>query len=347
MQLVWLRLLEESPRRLTRRDFARGWLDHIHYMWDEYGRCRWNLRRGVPPEAAGVFENWFNAGMGSPIRSEIWACLFPGDAASAAYYGALDASLDHGIEGIYGEAFCAAVQALVCGRCSRGGSHRHRVALSARRHRDRAGDRPGRRALRRGPFALGEPRSAARRHDHENFTHAPLNVALVVLALLHGAGDFDASILLSTNAGYDTDSTAATVGATLGLALGGEAIPERWKKPIGEGVYLGPGILHLDGAPKTLPELARRVHAQVGQLESKRWEDLDWSGRVPPVDLGALPGTIGVDPRDGSAAVPWANGEFARRGETRRRRGMDLGRGVRRPVRNHLLGPRGREAFPR
>ncbi|MFA6176020.1 MAG: DUF4372 domain-containing protein, partial [Phycisphaerae bacterium] len=110
LQLVWLHLVENAGSTLTQGDFAKAWLDHIHYMWDEYGRTRWNLRRGVPVEAAGTFENPFHVGMGSPIRSEIWACLFPGDLDSAAHYAALDASLDHGTEGIAGEVLFAAMQ---------------------------------------------------------------------------------------------------------------------------------------------------------------------------------------------------------------------------------------------
>lgn len=80
LQLVWLDLAEKAGATpLSQADFGRAWLRHIHYMWDEYGRCRWNLRRGVPAGNVGTFENPFHAGMGSPIRSEIWACLFPGD----------------------------------------------------------------------------------------------------------------------------------------------------------------------------------------------------------------------------------------------------------------------------
>ena len=66
LQLVWLHLVENAGTTLTQADFSQAWLDHIHYMWDEYGRTRWNLRRGVPVEAVGSFENPFHAGMGSP-----------------------------------------------------------------------------------------------------------------------------------------------------------------------------------------------------------------------------------------------------------------------------------------
>ena len=52
LQLVWLHLLEQRGFALTQRDLADAWLAHIHYMWDEYGRCRWNLRRGVGPPPA-------------------------------------------------------------------------------------------------------------------------------------------------------------------------------------------------------------------------------------------------------------------------------------------------------
>ena len=114
LQLVWLHLIETlQDGTLTQQHFADAWLNHLHYMWDEYGRCRWNLRRGVPVAAVGTFENNFVSGMGSPIRSEIWACLFPGEPASAAYYAALDASLDHGVEGIAGEVLLAVMQSLV------------------------------------------------------------------------------------------------------------------------------------------------------------------------------------------------------------------------------------------
>ena len=75
LQLVWLDLVERSSGPLTQEHFAQAWLQNIHYMWDEYGRCRWNLRRGVPITAVGTYENWFESGMGSPIRSEIWATL--------------------------------------------------------------------------------------------------------------------------------------------------------------------------------------------------------------------------------------------------------------------------------
>ena len=309
LQLVWLDLIEKGSGQLTAEDFGQGWLRHIHYMWDEYGRCRWNLRRGVPAGAAGLFENHFGAGMGSPIRSEIWACLFPGDPGSAGYYAGLDASLDHGVEGIAGEVLFAVMQSLVAGGTSLVAAIEAAVGEIPQESETAKAvelvlqDYRGQVEAWTGRLHLLE------KHDNENFTHAPLNVALAVWALLHGEGDFEKSILLSTNAGYDTDSTAATVGATLGLQSGLEGVPERWKTPIGDGVYLGPGIRDLVDAPASLLELTERVIAVIGKLEKKSMSEIPWTPEAP-VKLTALPGTLHVLSLGQKQSVAWSNGEL-------------------------------------
>ena len=310
LQLVWLHLLETlTDGTLTQQHFADAWLNHLHYMWDEYGRCRWNLRRGVPVAAVGTFENNFVSGMGSPIRSEIWACLFPGDPAGAAYYAALDASLDHGVEGIAGEVLFSVMQSLVAAGSSVTDAIDEALArIPADCETARA------LALIRTAFRQNVPVWEARdqllaKHGNDNFTHTPLNVGLTIWALLYGEGDFEKSILLAVNGGYDTDCTAATVGATIGLALGSEAIPDRWRSPIGEDVFVGAGIVGINAAA-SLGELTDRTVALLGKLKSKTWADLDWSPAIPSVDLATLPGTITVYPIDGSAPVLWANGEL-------------------------------------
>lgn len=309
LQLVWLHLVEQSQGRLGREDFARGWLQHIHYMWDEYGRCRWNLRRGVPIDAVGTFENPFQSSMGSPIRSELWACLFPGDSDSAAYYAALDASLDHGAEGIAGEVFFAVMQSRVAiGENVSSAIAAALTYLPAETETVRAIQ------LVRECFASNSGLRSCREsliqaHANDNFTHAPLNVALTVLALLYGRGDFETTILLAVNAGYDTDCTAATAGATIGLAIGHHAIPARWSAPLGDGVFVGEGILGIP-APETLQELTDRTVAQIGKLAPQVWTDQVWNCTVPEVELERLPGTISLKPFGSETSVPWANGEL-------------------------------------
>ena len=311
LQLVWLHLIEQRGFALTQEDFAAAWLDHIHYMWDEYGRCRWNLRRGVPAAAAGTFENWFDAGMGSPIRSEIWACLCAGLPQHAAAYARLDASLDHGAEGIAGEVYLAVLQALVLGGAAL------RPALTEALDYIGAETETAR-ALRLAFSLQGEgiPEWEAyavivARHGHDNFTHAPLNLALIGWALAYGNGDFDRSLLLGTNCGYDTDCTAATVGATLGMLLGPDGIDERWKKPIGEGVFVGKGIQGIHVAA-TLGDLTERTLVLARRFAALPVRPMPATPPTPAVAVETLPGTIQLHPLDGSASVAWANGELPR-----------------------------------
>lgn len=309
LQLVWLHLLEQRGFALTAQDFADAWLAHIHYMWDEYGRCRWNLRRGVPPSAAGTFENWFESGMGSPIRSEIWACLCVGRPDHAAAYAALDSSLDHGTEGIAGEVFLAVMQSLVLAAVclpsalSTALSHldsatetAQGIRLAIELHRS---DLPEWDAYRR----------IVEKHSHDNFTHGPLNLTLIAWVLVYGEGDFDRSLLLATNCGYDTDCTAATVGATLGMMVGPEGIGDRWKEPIGEGVFLGPGIIGIRSAD-TLADLTERTLRLSERFAALPQPPLVQRAASDIVDLARLSGTIMIRPLDGSVAVAWANGEL-------------------------------------
>ena len=104
MQLAWLKAAEEVGPELTARDMARYWLDHIGYNFDEYGLSKQNLRLGLEPPVSGHYNNWFIDCMGSPIRSEIWACLAPGAPRGATRLALQDALCDHaGGEGVYGE----------------------------------------------------------------------------------------------------------------------------------------------------------------------------------------------------------------------------------------------------
>ncbi len=302
LQLVWLHLLETRGVNLTQRDLADGWLAHIHYMWDEYGCCRWNLRRGVPAAEAGTFENPFASGMGSPIRSEIWAAVSGGDAGLAERYAALDASLDHGVEGIVGKVFFAGMQGRVLAGVAVEEALRESVSKL-----DAATDTAAVLLIVLRNYDSGVEAWACRdrllaAHDSENFTHAPLNVALTAWALFYGKGDFKDSILLAVNGGYDPDCTGATVGATLGMVSGEEGIPRRWRDPIGDVLLIGPGIQGID-APRTLTELTRRTVAIAEQIRQSGATVGAVPNPVGSISVADLPGTIQVSPLGSTAFI--------------------------------------------
>ena len=92
---------------------------------------------------------------------------------------------------------------------------------------------------------------------------APSNVAYTVLGLLYGENDFKKSIILATNCGDDTDCTAGTVGATLGLLYGTKIIPRDWSEYIGDRIITCSVSTVSVGRtfPKTCAELSERVCA--------------------------------------------------------------------------------------
>ncbi len=58
---------------------------------------------------------------------------------------------------------------------------------------------------------------------------AKLNGAYIVLGLLHGNRDFGKTIEISTRSGQDSDCNPASAGGILGVMLGYNAIPEKYK----------------------------------------------------------------------------------------------------------------------
>ncbi|OGF44686.1 MAG: hypothetical protein A2452_07860 [Candidatus Firestonebacteria bacterium RIFOXYC2_FULL_39_67] len=259
LQLVWLKLLEDKKGIPEIEDFAEYWKKYTSiYPWDEYGFCARNLDRGLLPPISGCFENFYIDNMGSPIRSEIWACLFPGNPEVAAEMAWKDSVMDHtGGEGLYGEMFWAAVESaafvekdpktlinigLAMIPCYSEISRVIRDAVWCFENKIVWAD-----ARNRIVEAYG--------NNHP--CHAVPNHGFTILGWLYGK-DFGDKLCKAVNCGYDTDCTGATLGSLLGIIGGRKAIPEKWLKPIGENI-----ILHVFtgkfNSPKTIKELSGRM----------------------------------------------------------------------------------------
>jgi ADP-ribosylglycohydrolase len=261
LQLVWLKMLEDRGVDPSLRTFAEYWdLYGAAYPWNEYGFFMRNYKRGLLPPVAGVFENYFIDEEGSPIRSEIWACIHPGDPQAAARMAWKDSSVDHaGGEGLYGEIFLAALEAAAfvekdpltliriglnsiplsshLARCVREAMWCHAHGLTWGEARERLVQR----------FAHVQPCSAV------------INSGFIIIGWLYG-NDFGDRLCKAVNCGYDTDCTAASLGSILGIIDGMKGIPEAWIKPIG-----GKIVLHKFtgdcNPPKTIEELTERTIA--------------------------------------------------------------------------------------
>jgi hypothetical protein len=209
----------------------------------------------VPPWS-GSFDNWFAAGEGAAIRSEVWACLAAGDAALAASYAYEDACVDHAGEGVYAAQFLAALEA-------RAFVSSDPAELIAEGLRVIPAD-SGVAAVVADVLALRATEPDWRRarqavfetYANGDITDVRMNTGFVLIGWLYGA-DFEERILICNNCGGDTDSSTATLGALLGIMDPG-AMPARWTDPIGEELVLSDPIVGVD-APRTLWEFTDLV----------------------------------------------------------------------------------------
>ena len=237
LQLVWLIALEQvGPWNLTAAELSEYWLSLIPPSWNEYGNCKANLHAGFLPPISGELENgaWKHSN-GAWIRSEIWACLAPGYSGISRRYALQDAMVDHGIaEGTYAEIFTATMQseaffcndlrALIASALAQIPED-CRVAKAVRTVLESYDNGVDYREVRN---------LLVEQSKDIGYFQAPANVGYAVIGLLYGEGDFKKSLIYATNCGDDTDCTAATVGATLGIMHGSAGIPKDWQAYIGD-----------------------------------------------------------------------------------------------------------------
>jgi ADP-ribosylglycohydrolase len=287
LQIIWLMALEERGLGITCRDLAEYWLNHVGYNFDEYGYLKRNLRCGLCPPVAGWFNNPFRDCMGSPIRSEIWACIAPGLPDVAAHYAWHDAVCDHaGGESVYGEMFNAALESAAFVVSDRDTLLDIGLSTIPEDCKTAQTIRKARDAHRQGMNWLDARNAVLDFAYHFNAQYSPVNLGFLTVGWLYGQ-DFGDALCKAVNCGYDTDCTAATLGAILGIINGARALPEKWIKPLGKTIATTPppGIMHLD-KPNTTDELTDRVIAIGRQLMAKHYDRIRLvEGTTPTSDF--------------------------------------------------------------
>jgi len=259
LQLVWLQMLEDQGVDPALPHFADYWARYASaYPWNEYGFFMRNYARGLRPPVAGCFENYFVDEMGSPIRSEIWACLHPGDPQAAARMAWKDSAVDHaGGEGMHGEMFWAALQAAAFVESDPLTLIRIGLAMiPLSSHIARAIREAVWCYQNKLPWGDARERLASR-FGHIQPCNAVPNHGFTIIGWLYGR-DFGDRLCKAVNCGYDTDCTGATLGATLGIIDGTAGIPERWRKPVGDGIVLHKFTRGLN-APTDMTQLTDRT----------------------------------------------------------------------------------------
>lgn len=241
------------------------------FPFDEYGVATLNLKRGLYPPVTGWFDNPFKNCMGSPIRSELWALLAPARPRLAAYFAMQDSMIDHAEESMAGEMFFSALESLAFS----GETDFIKLIETAYEVID-----PRTQTAQAVKFAVDNyaqmdwkvlRTEVLERFGNPNFTEAPQNIAFTLFGLLYYPDDFEKALLCSTNCGYDTDCTAATLGAIWGL-VNGDRFPERWTQPIGSMMLASHGVYDM-AIPGRLHELATHI-VRVRTLVAERYNSV-------------------------------------------------------------------------
>ena len=237
LQLIWLYALENCGAfNVNASTLGEHWISFIVPHWNEYGISKCNMARGILPPMSGEFCNadWHHSN-GAWIRSEIWACLAPGFPNVAIKYAIMDASIDHGVaEGTYAEIFTAAMESLAFGE-----TDIRRLIETALTYIPENCRLSQCVRLVLSEYDKGTDYRTVRNMLVEMNTdigwfQAPANVSFAVIGLIYGEGDMNKSLIYAINCGDDTDCTAATCGAVLGILLGAEKIPQDLKDYIGD-----------------------------------------------------------------------------------------------------------------
>lgn len=245
IQVVWLELLEEYGSRVTSKDMADVWQDRCWYNFSEYGFFLYNRQRGIEPPLSGVLDNWFcKECMGCPIRSEIWGMYAAGNPQLAAETAGHDGELDHTGVSVEAERFFAAAEAEAffaddLSACLEAGLSVLEEDSELRGIYGNVVD-----AFRKYGSAKEAHLPLVRRYGHRDYSKTEINFAFTLLALLEGGCDMKKTIVTAINCGWDSDCTAATAGALLGILKGTACCPSDWREKMGDRLSCDVNVRH-------------------------------------------------------------------------------------------------------
>lgn len=253
------------PRALADNDFTPdltpaqigdGWLNYLIdrrtvLWWGGLGvssehTAFLRLQSGIQAPASGseaLNGKTIAEQIGAQIFIDGWAMLFPGDPQRAADWARRAGSVSHDGEAVYGAQVIAALEAQAF------------IERDMSRLLDTAlGVIPEDSIISRVIHDVREWHAASddwyltrrkigERYGYDKFPgacHMVPNHALIILALLHGNGDFRRSLMIANTAGWDTDCNAGNVGAILGIRDGlatFDSVPD-YRDPVADKLYL-------------------------------------------------------------------------------------------------------------
>jgi ADP-ribosylglycohydrolase len=303
IQVAYARVLQSQTRpRLDRLVIAEVWRKHLRFPWNEYAVGKRNLAEGILPPFSGSYDNWFSCGCGAIIRTELWACLAPGDPERAAAYAYEDACFDHHGDGIWAAVMMATMQSYAFVESDPDTLLDRACSMLPVDSGIRQVVEDTRAWVADGALWQQVMQLIVERYGRSDFTDTRMNTGFIVLGWLASGGDFERAILITNGCGQDTDSTTASLAALLGI-IDPDSIPARWLTPLGEELGLHDAVVDIE-PPADMHAFADLV-VQLRDRFADVWPEP--SDVTFDAEDHAIPVTIGWSSPYG---VPWGARDF-------------------------------------
>lgn len=232
--ILGLHLIESHGEGLRPQHVATAWLSLLPFLqvYTAERAAYRNLVHGIPLGSVASHRNPYREWIGALIRADAFGWVNPGDPRAAAIMAYQDAALSHVANGVYGEMWAAALVA--CAFTADGPRDALELSLAHVPPRSRLAEAVGE-VLDLHAGQLTWEQALVRiqaRHGHYSWVHTINNAALIAAGLLWGDGDYSATVGLTVQGGWDTDSNAATAGSVAGVLLGAAALPAHFVEPL-------------------------------------------------------------------------------------------------------------------
>ncbi|WP_208008507.1 ADP-ribosylglycohydrolase family protein [Agromyces protaetiae] len=232
--ILGLHLLEQHGAGLTRNHVAESWLTLLPYLqvYTAERAAYTNLINNVPIERVATVRNPYREWIGALIRGDVFGWTNPGDPRAAAALAYEDASLSHVANGVYGEIWAAAITSCAFGAATVEEAFEASLDHVPPRSRLAEALRDVQRMHRDGLTWEQAIEAIQLRYGRYSWVHTINNAAIIAAGLLWGEGDYAATVGLTVQGGWDTDSNGATAGSVAGIVLGADRLPANFIEPL-------------------------------------------------------------------------------------------------------------------
>ncbi|OGS22421.1 MAG: hypothetical protein A2252_08965 [Elusimicrobia bacterium RIFOXYA2_FULL_39_19] len=235
--ITGLAIIEKYGVKFTPENVAEFWMCNIPIICTctaERIAYRNFANAILPPESA-VYGNPYREWIGAQIRADFWGYVMPGKIEEAANFAFRDASISHIKNGIYGEMWVAAM--LSASYAENDMEKIINLGLSQIPNTSRLYEAvkeviSWKKSGITSEQAINKIHKIYKDTNFHHWCHTISNAMVVTASLLYGEKDFEKTITMAVDAGFDTDCNGATAGSVLGLVLGAKKLPKKWTAPL-------------------------------------------------------------------------------------------------------------------